>query len=200
MHDDDVPARPPLVTVLRITWAGAAEVLLMEPSRDDVGLLVGRDPADVTARVTATITGGLVTFWTAASAENAGWAVNVPANRAATALFPPITIGGREFPCRQRARLEEHPLRGDVLVTGYDPATRAICGLMDVALEQLRRLLDGRAERARRQAASLAAFPVARQPSVVSGTGSLHVFDDEDAARLAGMLARSTGDRRRTRP
>jgi hypothetical protein len=197
MHDDDVPARPPLVTVLRITWPGAAEVLLMEPSRDDVGLLVGRDPADVSACVTATLPGGPVTFWIAASAEDTGQPVNVPANQAALALFPPITIGGREFPCRQRARLEEHPLRGDVMVTGYDPDDRAVCGLMDVALERLRRLLDGRAERARRQAASLAAFPVSRQPVVVSDTGSLHVFDDDDAARLAGMLPRST---RRTRP
>src|SRR4051794_27180379 len=146
MHDDDVPARPPLVTVLRITWPGAAEVLLMEPSRDDVGLLVGRDPADVSACVTATLPGGPVTFWIAASAEDTGQPVNVPANQAALALFPPITIGGREFPCRQRARLEEHPLRGDVMVTGYDPDDRAVCGLMDVALERLRRLLDGRAE------------------------------------------------------
>jgi hypothetical protein len=161
-NDDATPADDTagLVTVFRVTEDGAAELLQIEPHRDDVALLVGRSVEDVTARVCVAIPGGPVTFWTAQGAARRGKAVNRCATDAAIAFLPRIEQGDLRITCTNRARLEREPLRGVVLVTGYDQASGAVAALTDVAVEKLRGQFDGRAERRARAAQNLAVAEV----------------------------------------
>lgn len=138
------PSSRPHMKVLRICPDGRADLVEIPAHRDAVADAVeGRDPYDVRARATWRMHGGdYVTVWTANHAGDD----NQLAQRIALQFVPEPVPGvpPRDRRDVARQRIQETPLSGVVVVTGYVRGA-AMCSLGDTAWGAIRALIDGRA-------------------------------------------------------
>jgi hypothetical protein len=147
------PATAPIVRpvrAVRITPDGALELVDVYPDPSDIARQVdGVGPSDVTARATWPVHGDVLTVWTAKSAPRSH--ANDLARRVVGELLPRLP-GPID---RVWERVQDDPIAGPALVTGYRPRTEeapgATVALSAGAVDRIRAVADGR--KAHRQAA-----------------------------------------------